>query len=143
MSPKGRFFFTSESVTEGHPDKIAGQISDSILHAILSKDPVSRVACPLFATAQSGLCGSEHPPCGIARTVVAIMQLPYTKVAVAAAWILTTCVIAVITAPSSAGAAALLVVIALLPPMLMLWRWNGPPQTLSESIQEARRSSVE
>ena len=67
------------------------------------------------------------------------MQLPYTKVAVAAAWILTACVIAVITAPSSAGAAALLVSIALLPPMLMLRGWNGPPQTLSESIQEARR----
>ena len=40
-----RLFFTSESVTEGHPDKVADQISDSILDAILAKDPYGRVAC--------------------------------------------------------------------------------------------------
>src|SRR6201999_621584 len=40
-----RFLFTSESVTEGHPDKIADQISDAILDACLEKDPYSRVAC--------------------------------------------------------------------------------------------------
>jgi S-adenosylmethionine synthetase len=40
-----RFLFTSESVTEGHPDKIADQISDTILDACLSQDPFSRVAC--------------------------------------------------------------------------------------------------
>ena len=40
MSRKGRYLFTSESVTEGHPDKIADQISDSILDAILAQDPV-------------------------------------------------------------------------------------------------------
>ena len=40
-----RFLFTSESVTEGHPDKIADQISDAILDAILEQDPVARVAC--------------------------------------------------------------------------------------------------
>src|ERR1700750_3500053 len=40
-----RFFFTSESVTEGHPDKIADQISDAILDACLAVDPYSRVAC--------------------------------------------------------------------------------------------------
>ena len=39
------FTFTSESVTEGHPDKMADQISDSILDALLAKDPMSRVAC--------------------------------------------------------------------------------------------------
>lgn len=42
--------FTSESVTEGHPDKIADQISDSILDAILSKDPMARVACETSVT---------------------------------------------------------------------------------------------
>ncbi len=42
---KNRFLFTSESVTEGHPDKIADQISDSILDACLEQDPYSRVAC--------------------------------------------------------------------------------------------------
>ena len=39
MSRNGRHLFTSESVTEGHPDKIADQISDSILDAILTQDP--------------------------------------------------------------------------------------------------------
>ena len=38
-------FFTSESVTEGHPDKICDQISDAVLDAILAKDPDARVAC--------------------------------------------------------------------------------------------------
>ena len=45
MSHKNRYLFTSESVTEGHPDKIADQISDAILDACLSDDPMSRVAC--------------------------------------------------------------------------------------------------
>ena len=43
--PTNRFLFTSESVTEGHPDKIADQISDAILDACLREDPASRVAC--------------------------------------------------------------------------------------------------
>ena len=45
MPSKNRFLFTSESVTEGHPDKIADQISDAILDACLAEDPTSRVAC--------------------------------------------------------------------------------------------------
>ena len=45
MSLNNRFLFTSESVTEGHPDKIADQISDAILDACLEQDPYSRVAC--------------------------------------------------------------------------------------------------
>ena len=48
--PKKDYFFTSESVTEGHPDKIADQISDSILDAILAQDPVARVACETLVT---------------------------------------------------------------------------------------------
>jgi S-adenosylmethionine synthetase len=44
------YFFTSESVTEGHPDKIADQISDAVLDAIISKDPVARVACETLVT---------------------------------------------------------------------------------------------
>jgi S-adenosylmethionine synthetase len=50
MSRSGRHLFTSESVTEGHPDKIADQISDSILDAILSQDTHSRVACETLVT---------------------------------------------------------------------------------------------
>jgi S-adenosylmethionine synthetase len=45
LPAKDRYLFTSESVTEGHPDKIADQISDAILDACLAEDPLSRVAC--------------------------------------------------------------------------------------------------
>jgi len=45
LPSKNRFLFTSESVTEGHPDKIADQISDAVLDACLAEDPTSRVAC--------------------------------------------------------------------------------------------------
>ena len=45
-----RFLFTSESVTEGHPDKIADQISDSVLDAVLKDDPTGRVACETLVT---------------------------------------------------------------------------------------------
>ena len=44
------FIFTSESVTEGHPDKICDQISDAILDALLEQDPMSRVACETCTT---------------------------------------------------------------------------------------------
>ena len=50
MASKKNFLFTSESVTEGHPDKIADQISDAILDACLEKDPYSRVACETLTT---------------------------------------------------------------------------------------------
>ncbi|MCT0198842.1 methionine adenosyltransferase [Synechococcus sp. CS-1325] len=50
----GRYVFTSESVTEGHPDKICDQISDAVLDAILSVDPLSRVACETVVN--TGLC---------------------------------------------------------------------------------------
>ncbi|PID27860.1 MAG: methionine adenosyltransferase [Candidatus Cloacimonadota bacterium] len=53
------YFFTSESVTEGHPDKMADQISDSILDAIYSKDPYARVACETFVTTGMALVGGE------------------------------------------------------------------------------------
>ena len=45
-----RILFTSESVTEGHPDKLCDQVSDAILDALIAKDPMSRVACETFAT---------------------------------------------------------------------------------------------
>ena len=50
MSTRDKFLFTSESVTEGHPDKIADQISDAILDACLTDDPTSRVACETLTT---------------------------------------------------------------------------------------------
>ena len=45
-----KFLFTSESVTEGHPDKICDQISDAVLDEILSRDPMARVACETTTT---------------------------------------------------------------------------------------------
>ncbi len=59
MSRKGRHLFTSESVTEGHPDKIADQISDSILDAILTQDPTSRVACETLVTTGLAVVAGE------------------------------------------------------------------------------------
>jgi S-adenosylmethionine synthetase len=59
MSRNGRHLFTSESVTEGHPDKIADQISDSILDAILEQDPVGRVACETLVTTGLAIIAGE------------------------------------------------------------------------------------
>ena len=50
MLNEGKHVFTSESVTEGHPDKVCDQISDSILDAILMQDPNARVACETMIT---------------------------------------------------------------------------------------------
>jgi S-adenosylmethionine synthetase len=54
-----RWTFTSESVTEGHPDKMADQISDSILDAILEQDPVARVACETMVTTGLAIVAGE------------------------------------------------------------------------------------
>ena len=59
MSREGHHLFTSESVTEGHPDKIADQISDSILDAILAVDPQGRVACETLVTTGLAMIAGE------------------------------------------------------------------------------------
>ena len=51
--------FTSEAVTEGHPDKLCDRISDAVLDAMLRKDPASRVACETFATTGLVVVGGE------------------------------------------------------------------------------------
>jgi S-adenosylmethionine synthetase len=56
---KRRYFFTSESVGEGHPDKLCDQVSDAILDACLKADPSSRVACETFASTSLVLIGGE------------------------------------------------------------------------------------
>lgn len=56
---QGRYFFTSESVGEGHPDKLCDQISDAILDVCLKDDPMSRVACETFASTSLVLIGGE------------------------------------------------------------------------------------
>ena len=53
------YLFSSESVTEGHPDKIADQISDGVLDAVLKDDPMGRVACETFVTTGLTLVGGE------------------------------------------------------------------------------------
>jgi len=53
------FLFTSESVSEGHPDKVADQISDAVVDLLLSKDPEARVACETFVTTQRIVIGGE------------------------------------------------------------------------------------
>ena len=55
----GNFLFTSESVTEGHPDKIADQISDAVLDAILEQDPTGRVACETLVTTGLAVIAGE------------------------------------------------------------------------------------
>lgn len=59
MLRHGRQMFTSESVSEGHPDKVCDQISDAVLDACLAKDPYSRVACETFATTDRVVVGGE------------------------------------------------------------------------------------
>ena len=54
-----RYLFTSESVSEGHPDKLADQVSDAVLDACLKEDPDSRVACETFTTTGMVLVGGE------------------------------------------------------------------------------------
>jgi S-adenosylmethionine synthetase len=59
MASKNRHVFTSESVTEGHPDKVADQISDAVLDAILAEDPHGRVACETLVTTGMAVVAGE------------------------------------------------------------------------------------
>src|SRR3984957_6574699 len=54
-----RYVFTSESVTEGHPDKVCDQISDAVLDEVLRQDPMGRVACETFITVGLAIVGGE------------------------------------------------------------------------------------
>jgi S-adenosylmethionine synthetase len=56
---RDRYVFTSESVTEGHPDKVSDQISDAVLDAVLTDDPTGRVACETFCTTGLVVVGGE------------------------------------------------------------------------------------
>ena len=59
MITHGKYFFTSESVSKGHPDKVCDQISDAILDAILAKDKTARVACETYITRGLVIVGGE------------------------------------------------------------------------------------
>lgn len=56
---RGRYFFTSESVTEGHPDKVCDQLSDAVLDEVIRQDPTGRVACECFITVGLVIVGGE------------------------------------------------------------------------------------
>jgi S-adenosylmethionine synthetase len=77
------YFFTSESVSEGHPDKVADQISDAILDAFLAQDPKSKVACESFVTTGQVVIGGEirsEAVVDIQKVVRAVIrQIGYTK----------------------------------------------------------------
>lgn len=83
MRQKGRFLFTSESVTEGHPDKIADQISDGILDEVLRQDPTGRVACETLVTTGLIVISGEITTsaqvdfAGVARNTV--REIGYTR----------------------------------------------------------------
>ncbi len=59
MQRKGKYFFNSESVSEGHPDKVSDQISDAVLDAVLAEDPMGRVACETFVSRGLVIVGGE------------------------------------------------------------------------------------
>ena len=83
MGRNGRHLFTSESVTEGHPDKIADQISDGVLDAILTQDPMARVACEtLVTTGLAVIAGEITTNCSVDYQKVvreAIKDVGYTR----------------------------------------------------------------
>ena len=56
---RNNFTFTSESVSEGHPDKVCDRISDAVLDALISEEPEARVACETFATTNRVVIGGE------------------------------------------------------------------------------------
>jgi S-adenosylmethionine synthetase len=59
IRPKGKYLFTSESVTEGHPDKVADKISDAVLDTLIGQDPESRVACETLVTTGMAFIAGE------------------------------------------------------------------------------------
>ncbi len=84
------FLFTSESVTEGHPDKVADQISDAVLDALIAKDPASRVACETMVTTGMAVIAGEitteayvHMPDIVRQT---IKDIGYTDPALGFDW---------------------------------------------------------
>src|SRR3954469_14045644 len=71
MRDKGEYLFTSESVSEGHPDKVADRISDTVLDTFLSADPVARVACEtLVTTNRIVLAGETRGPESVSPAVL-------------------------------------------------------------------------
>lgn len=98
-----RFFFTSESVTEGHPDKICDLISDSVLDAIFTQDPMGRVACEtMVTTGVAVIAGEITTSCFVDFQQVArsaIKRIGYTDASMGFDW--KTCAVLVAIDPQS------------------------------------------
>ena len=82
MSQSSKYLFTSESVTEGHPDKLCDQISDAVLDAVMDQDPTGRVACEtLVTTGVAVIAGEITTKCFVDFQKVArktILDIGYT-----------------------------------------------------------------
>ena len=73
--PRQNYLFTSESVSEGHPDKVCDRVSDAVLDAFLAEDPEARVACETFATTNRVVIGGEvRGPQAVMNAVEAIAR---------------------------------------------------------------------
>ena len=71
MAKHRNYLFTSESVSEGHPDKVCDRISDAVVDAYLSADPYSRVACETLATTnQVVLAGEVRGPASVTKELL-------------------------------------------------------------------------
>ena len=83
MRDKGEFLFTSESVSEGHPDKVADRLSDTVLDAFLAADPYARVACETLVTTQrvvlAGIRRAYEPATLVGRQVILVANLKPRK----------------------------------------------------------------
>ena len=85
MRDKGDYLFTSESVSEGHPDKVADRISDTVIDAFLAADPYARVACEtLVTTNRIILAGEVRGPDGVmqgleAKVRAAVKDIGYDQ----------------------------------------------------------------
>ena len=80
------YVFTSESVTEGHPDKVCDGISDAILDAILSQDPKSRVACEALAKTGMIVVAGEITTNAVARSATPIRISVSTAISAPCWW---------------------------------------------------------
>jgi hypothetical protein len=85
------------------------------------------------------MCNTAQPAAAGSRTVRNNMELEHTKPAIAAAWIVAAGVAGFVANITSVTAWVVLAALGFGPPLIMLLLWRNPPQTISESIQEARR----
>lgn len=93
----------------------------------------------MSSSERAGLCvHSETAPIG-EHPYACTMELISVKTVLAIAWVSVVCLLGILGNTNSLSGWTLLAAIAVVPPLIMMWRWNDPPQSMSESIQKARR----